>query len=81
MTTEETTPLVEREPAQGTIWGPEVLERTGLEMMRAAVGRALPGPAITRPTRLRLTHARLGTASSSMHASFWCQPGSGCFLA
>ena len=75
------TPLVEREPPRGQLWGPEVLDRSGLEMMRACVEHKLPDPPLTKLTGLRLTEAGLGAASASMPASVWWQSGAGVFLA
>lgn len=74
-------PLVDREPPRGQLWGPDVLDRSGLDMMRAYVEHKLPDPPLTKLTGLRLTEAGLGTASASMPASVWWQSGAGVFLA
>jgi uncharacterized protein (TIGR00369 family) len=74
-------PIVARERPRGDLWGPEVLERTGLEMMRASIDQVLPDPPLTRLTGLRLTEIGLGVASAAMPASPWWQSGAGVFLA
>lgn len=74
-------PLIQREPPRGVLWGPEVLERSGLDMLRAIVERSLPDPPITRLTGLRVSDVGVGTASAVMPASPWWQSGAGVFLA
>lgn len=78
---EAAAPIIEREPVRGRAWGADVLERAGLDMLRAAVDRALPDPPITKLVGLRLTEIGLGTASAAMPASLWWQSGAGVFLA
>jgi len=74
-------PLTLREPARGEIWGRDVVQMSGLEMLRAYLERRLPDPPITKLTGLRLSDASLGVASASMPASPWWQSGAGVFLA
>lgn len=74
-------PLTLREPPRGALWGPEVLERSGLDMLRASIECALPDPPLSRLTGLRLSEAGLGIASAAMPASLWWQSGAGVFLA
>jgi uncharacterized protein (TIGR00369 family) len=69
------------EPAQGATWGPEVLEMSGLDALRASIERRLPDPPVSRLTGLRLSDAGLGMASAWMPASPWWQSGAGVFLA
>jgi hypothetical protein len=68
---ERPTPLTSREAARGATWGPEVVQMSGLDMLRAHLERRLPEPPITRLTGLRLSDASLGIASASMPASPW----------
>ncbi len=74
-------PLTVREPPRGALWGPEVLERSGLDMLRASIDRVLPDPPLSRLTGLRLSEVGLGTASAAMPASVWWQSAAGVFLA
>ena len=74
-------PLIDREPPRGELWGPEVLDKTGLEMLRASAERALPDPPLTTLTGLRLNAVGVGVASAAMPASLWWQSGAGVFLA
>ena len=69
--------LTLREPARGEIWGRDVVQMSGLEMLRAYLERRLPDPPITKLTGLRLSEAGLGVASASMPASPWWQSGAG----
>ena len=69
------------EPAQGATWGPEVLQMSGLDALRASLERRLPDPPVTKLTGLRLSEAGLGMASAWMPASPWWQSGAGVFLA
>ena len=78
---ERPVPLTLREPARGEIWGRDVVQMSGLEMLRAYLERRLPDPPITKLTGLRLSEASLGVASASMPASPWWQSGAGVFLA
>jgi len=73
--------LTLREAPRGSGWGPEVVQMSGLEMLRAAVDRRLPDAPITKLTGLRLSEVGLGIASASMPASPWWQSGAGVFLA
>lgn len=73
--------LIASEPSQGTVWGPEVLKMSGLDLLRASVERTLPDPPVTKLTGLRLSEAGLGMASAWMPASPWWQSGAGVFLA
>ena len=66
---ERPVPLTLREPARGEIWGRDVVQMSGLEMLRAYLERRLPDPPITKLTGLRLSEASLGVASASMPAS------------
>jgi hypothetical protein len=66
---ERLVPLTLREPARGAIWGPEVAQMSGLEMLRANLERRLPDAPISKLTGLRLSDASLGIASASMPAS------------
>jgi uncharacterized protein (TIGR00369 family) len=77
----EVVPVIEREPARGELWGPDILDRSGLEMMRASVEHVLPDPPITKLTGLRLSEVGIGVASATMPASLWWQSGAGVFLA
>jgi uncharacterized protein (TIGR00369 family) len=70
-----------REPPRGVLWGPEVLQMSGLDMLRASIERALPDPPLSRLTGLRLSEVGLGMASAAMPASHWWQSGAGVFLA
>jgi uncharacterized protein (TIGR00369 family) len=74
-------PLTAREPPRGALWGPEILSRSGLEILRASVEHTLPDPPLSRLTGLRLSEAGLGVASAAMPASLWWQSGAGVFLA
>src|SRR6266545_1464137 len=74
-------PLVLREPPRGAILGPDVFEKSGLEMLRAFIDHALPDPPAARLTGLRLSEVGIGVASASMPASLWWQSGAGVFLA
>lgn len=58
-----------------------MLERSGLEMLRANIERALPDPPLAKLTGLRLSEAGLGVASAAMPSSPWWQSGAGVFLA
>jgi uncharacterized protein (TIGR00369 family) len=78
---ERLVPLTLREPARGAVWGAEVVQMSGLEMLRASVERRLPDAPISKLTGLRLSEASLGMASASMPASTWWQSGAGVFLA
>src|SRR5215216_4378930 len=74
-------PLTVRESPQGATWGSEVLQMSGLDMLRASLERTLPDPPITKLTGLRLSEVGLGMASAWMPASPWWQSGAGVFLA
>ena len=74
-------PIVLREPPRGSVLGPEVRDKSGLEMLRAFIDRTLPDPPAARLTGLRLSEAGIGVASASMPASVWWQSGAGVFLA
>jgi uncharacterized protein (TIGR00369 family) len=74
-------PFIVRESPQGATWGDEVLQMSGLEMVRASLERELPDPPITRLTGLRLSDVGPGMASAWMPASPWWQSGAGVFLA
>lgn len=74
-------PLIFNEPAQGAIWGSEVAQMSGLDLLRASVEGRLPDPPVTRLTGLRLSEVGLGMASAWMPASLWWQSGAGVFLA
>jgi uncharacterized protein (TIGR00369 family) len=75
------TPLIVREPPQGATWSRDVLERSGLELLRASLEHELPEPPITRLTGVRLSEVGLGMATAWMPASPWWQSGAGVFLA
>lgn len=79
--TEPLVPLTMREPPRGELWGPSVLQRSGLDILRASIERELPDPPLSRLTGLRLSEAGLGIASAAMPASLWWQSGAGVFLA
>ena len=79
--TDQPIPLTMREPPRGELWGTSLLERSGLEILRASIERALPDPPLSRLTGLRLSEAGLGIASAAMPASLWWQSGAGVFLA
>lgn len=74
-------PIVLREPHRGSVWGPEVREKSGLEILRAFIDRTLPDPPAARLTGLRLSEAGTGVASAAMPASVWWQSGAAVFLA
>ena len=74
-------PLTFDEPAQGATWGPDVLQMSGLDALRASLERRLPDPPVSRLTGLRLSEVGLGMASAWMPASPWWQSGAGVFLA
>jgi uncharacterized protein (TIGR00369 family) len=74
-------PPIVREPPQGRTWSSEVLQMSGVEMLRASIERELPDPPITKLTGLRLSEAGPGMASVWMPASPWWQSGAGVFLA
>jgi uncharacterized protein (TIGR00369 family) len=74
-------PLIVRESPQGATWSGEVLQMSGLEILRANLQRELPDPPITKLTGLRLSEVGLGMASAWMPASPWWQSGAGVFLA
>jgi len=78
---ERLVPLTLREPPRGAAWGAEVIQMSGLEMLRASIERRLPDAPISKLTGLRLSEASLGMASASMPASTWWQSGAGVFLA
>jgi uncharacterized protein (TIGR00369 family) len=63
------------------MWGAEVLQLSGLDVLRASIDRQLPDPPLTRLTGLRLSEAGLGMATAWMPASEWWQSGAGVFLA
>ena len=73
--------IPQREPPPGDLWGPEVTQMSGLEMLRASLEHKLPDAPISKLAGLRLSDASLGTASASMPASPWWQSGAGVFLA
>jgi len=74
-------PLTVREPPQGSTWGPDVLQMSGLDLLRASLERRLPDPPVTRLTGLRLSEVGLGMVSAWMPASAWWQSAAGVFLA
>jgi uncharacterized protein (TIGR00369 family) len=74
-------PVTVREAPRGASWGPEILQMSGLEMLRASLAQTLPDAPLTRLTGLRLSEVGLGMASASMPASPWWQAGAGLFLA
>jgi len=74
-------PLTVREMPQGATWGAEVLELSGLELLRASLEQRLPDPPVTKLTGLRLSAASPATASAWMPASAWWQSAAGVFLA
>jgi uncharacterized protein (TIGR00369 family) len=73
--------LTVREAPQGSTWGPEVLQLSGLELLRASIERRLPDPPITKLTGLRLSEVGLAMAGVWMPASTWWQSAAGVFLA
>lgn len=73
--------LPRREPPRGAIWPASVLQRSGLEMLRALLDGGLPSPPVAMLTGLRLSEVGLGMATASMPASPWWQSGAGVFLA
>jgi uncharacterized protein (TIGR00369 family) len=73
--------FVVTEPAHGSTWGAEVLQSSGLDVLRASVDRRLPDPPLTHLSGLRLTDVGLGMATSFMPASEWWQSGAGVFFA
>lgn len=73
--------FVTTEPAQGSTWGVEVLQSSGLDVLRASVERRLPDPPLTHLSGLRLSEVGLGMATSFMPASEWWQSGAGVFFA
>jgi uncharacterized protein (TIGR00369 family) len=70
-----------REPARGALWGADVLQVSGIEMLRTFLDRGLPDPPVARLTGLRLSEVGLGIATAAMPASAWWQSGAGVFLA
>ena len=70
-----------REVARGALWHAEVLQRSGLEMLRDFIGRELPDAPVSRLTGLRLSEVGPGNASAAMPATPWWQTGAGVFLA
>jgi uncharacterized protein (TIGR00369 family) len=74
-------PLTVREAPQGSTWGPEVLQLSGLELLRASLERRLPDPPVTKLTGLRLSEVGLAMASAWMPASACWQSAAGVFLA
>ncbi len=74
-------PLTVREPAQGSTWGPEVLQLSGFDLLRASLEHRLPDPPVTKLTGLRLSEVGLGMVSAWMPASAWWQSAAGVFLA
>src|SRR5215469_14221839 len=74
-------PLIMREAPRGATWGPEVLTRSGLDLVRASKEQTLADGPVTRLTGLRLSEAGLGMATSWMPASPWWQSAAGVFLA
>jgi uncharacterized protein (TIGR00369 family) len=74
-------PLTVREAPQGSTWGVEVLQMSGLELLRASLERRLPDPPVTKLTGLRLSEVGLAMASVWMPASPWWQSAAGVFLA
>jgi uncharacterized protein (TIGR00369 family) len=70
-----------REPARGALWGADVLQVSGLEMLRTFLDRKVPDPPVTRLTGLRLSEVGLGIATAAMPATAWWQTGAGVFLA
>jgi uncharacterized protein (TIGR00369 family) len=74
-------PLIVREPPQGATLPSEVVQLSGLDLLRASLGRELPAPPITNLTGLRLSEVGLGMATAWMPASPWWQSGAGVFLA
>jgi uncharacterized protein (TIGR00369 family) len=74
--TEPPLALPRREPPRGALWPSDILERSGLEMLRSFVEGGLPDPPVTKLTGLRLSEVGL-----AMPASAWWQSGAGVFLA
>jgi uncharacterized protein (TIGR00369 family) len=74
-------PLTVKEAPQGATWGAEVLDMSGLELLRASLEKRLPDPPVTRLTGLRLSEAGLAMTSAWMPASPWWQSAAGVFLA
>jgi len=70
-----------REPPRGATFPSSVLQRSGLEMLRALLDGTLPTPPVAMLTGLRLSEVGLGMATASMPASPWWQSGAGTFLA
>lgn len=70
-----------REAPRGALWPPEVLDLSGLEMLRSYLERGLPDPPVACLTGLRLSEVGLGVATAAMPASAWWQTGAGVFLA
>jgi uncharacterized protein (TIGR00369 family) len=79
--TERPVALPLREAARGALWGSDVLQFSGLEMLRRFLDRELPDPPVARLTGLRLSEVGLGVATAAMPASAWWQSGAGVFLA
>lgn len=75
------TQLVVREQPRGSTWGADVLQSSGLEVLRAGLERRLPDAPVTRLTGLRLSEVGLGMATAWMPASEWWQSGAGVFFA
>lgn len=73
--------LTLRETPRGALWEPDVLQHSGLEMLRRFMQRSLPAPPVARLTGLHLTDVGSGMASAAMPASPWWQSGAGVFLA
>jgi len=73
--------LPRREPPRGSILPASILQRSGLDMLRAVLDGGLPSPPVAMLTGLRLSEVGLGMATASMPASPWWQSGAGVFLA
>jgi hypothetical protein len=70
------------EPHRGSFFGPEAVQRGGIELLRSMLERRVPDPPITHLTGLRVTEVGLGTATMAMPATrWWPSAAEGVFLA
>jgi hypothetical protein len=74
-------PLITREALRGATSDVDVLQQSGLDLVRASVQGGLPDPPVSRLTGLHLSEGGRGMASAWMPASRWWQSGAGVFLA
>lgn len=73
-------PVTRRLPVQGSRWGRETLDLSGVERLRASVDHKLPDAPFMRLSGIRPTDVGYGIATWAMPATGWWQLGTGAFL-